>query len=267
MLKEQVSERVRNLLAKTTKNGASQAEAQSAVNAAERIMAKYHLSEEDLAHEPADDYAEVDTADFSQAYSTIGRRAWQWECALARFVERFIGVPHYLRHSILPSRINGLVQLDENDQPVTGKAFVFYGVAEDAELARSVYDELRLLIAAMAVAKWGTVYKGDGGMYAEGFVSGLSYKLVSATQSEKAEAQKSIASETSTALVLIARRDDLIQYKQKKAKDWLRNEKGICLVTVSGGSGANGSSGAYSSGRRDGASTDVSNTRRRKIGS
>jgi hypothetical protein len=143
--------------------------------------------------------------------------------------------------------------------PKYGASFVYYGVAEDAKMAAEIYDDLRLLIASMAVAKWGTIFKGDGAAYAEGFVMGLIHKH---GQSE-IEAKK-IATD-STSMVLIARRDDLIAYKQDKSKDWLKKEKGIKLGKGSQWGGSSGSRQAHNEGFQDGQNTDVSNTKSKKL--
>ena len=109
----------------------------------------------------------------------------------------------------------------------------------------------------MARARFGQVYKGDGGAYCEGFADGLSDRLKESRRVEMATAK-------STALVLVARRDDLIRYKQKRAKTWLSTECGIKLRSRHS-AGASGSASAFSAGQADGRSTDTAKAARRKI--
>lgn len=260
-MKSRVIDKVRSLFAKTTERGASEAEAATAVAMAQRLMASYHLSEEDLAHEPADDYAAVDDAKFGEYRSYVGRVVYAWEGSLAMFVSGFVGAPCYIDNAVRVVRRGEIVQLDENGCTKNGKSIVFYGVAEDAIMASDIYDELRMLIASMAVAKWGGCYKGDGGMYAQGFVVGLYEKHKKADEQARIE-----ASTSTTSMVLVARRNDLIQYKRDRAKSWLAIEKGIKLRNKRSAGGANGSSSAWGSGRSDGAATDVNRSRARKIG-
>src|SRR3990167_6532213 len=256
--KEKIVGRIKALLSKTGDNGASDAEAQTAMNIAASLMEKHHLTEEDIDHEPADDYSKVDPSTFNEQRSFCGSTIFAWENFLATFVTSFVGCPSYTDKTKRPVRKNGLVKF-ENDEPLYGASIVFYGVPEDAAIAVEIYDELRMLIASMAVGRWGTIYRGNGAAYAEGFVSGLYTKLEISKNLEMQTAQ------TSTSLTLIHRRADLIQYKADKAKVWLEKSKGWKLQKGS----VNGSSAsklARREGYVDGQNTDVEVTRRRKIG-
>ena len=253
---ERIASKVKKLLAIANDDAASGAEIQNAMNHAQRLMDAHHLTEDDLNHEPVDDYSKVDQADFDQMWAYVGGRVFFWEKQLATFVSRFVGVPVYLENGKHPVRVNGIIQMD-GDEPKYGQAFVFYGVAEDAAIAIEVYDELRTLIATMAVARWGGVYKGDGASYSQGFVTGLFDQLHEAKRIEK---------QTTTGLILSCRRSDLIQYKNQKAREWLYKSKGFKLRKAGTSRGTRtGSSSAYSEGRTDGSSTNVSATRMRKL--
>jgi len=252
---EKTAVKVRKLLAISRDGNASEAEIQNAMNHAHRLMGEYHLSEEDLGHEPQTDYDKIDEAECNRNYSFIGKKAFQWECSLAFFVSDFVGVPFFLRHKSELVNKNGITQFDQKQNPRFGKAFVFYGLTEDAAIASELYDELRLLIATMAVSTWGSVYKGDGAVYSQGFVEGLKSQL---------EKTKTIEhQETST--VLVHRRDDLIKYKEKKAKQFLSTVCKIKLSSRTGGTGASGSNTAYRDGKSDGSKASVSSDRSKKI--
>lgn len=260
MSNDRIAAKVRKLLAIAGDEGASDAEIQNAMNHAHRIMDKHHLTEDDLGHEPDDDYAKVDKAEFGTFRAYVGKKAFTWECRLASFVSEFAGVPVYIDPEIRIVRAaSGFAVFDENDDPKYGKSFVYFGVAEDCRIAVELYNELRSLIATMAVGRWGTVYRGDGAAYSEGFVAGLYSQLKRARIEERNES-------SSTALVLSARRDELVKYKKSKATAWLKRAKGINLSRSQRRSGSNGSWRARSEGVQDGANTDVTATRRRKIG-
>jgi hypothetical protein len=259
MSDERIVRKIQALFSKTTEQGASEAEAQTAIDMATRLMEEHHLTADDLGHEPADDYKRVDSAKFDTRRSFVGGKLFSWEAYLATFVMKFVGVGNYIDNSISMIRKNGFVQFTDDGEPRYGKSLVFFGVAEDAAIAAELYDELRILIASMAVARWGTVYKGDGAAYAEGFVLGLITKHVTAT----AEAKR-LATD-STSLVLIARRDDLVKYKQTKATTWLESEKGIKLGSSQSRQGSQGSTVARNQGFKDGKATDVSCVRSKKL--
>ncbi len=255
---EKIAKKVRNLLAIAEDDAASTGEIQNAMNHAHRLMGEYHLSEDDLAHEPQDDYSKVDKSEFTRRRSYIGKKSFAWENSLAHFVSEFVGIPFYITRKPVVAKRNGILLLDEKGNIRKGKAFVFYGVAEDSAIACELFDELRLLISTMAVAKYASVYKGEGAVYSQGFVSGLNSQL---KETAKLEHQET----TSTALVLVHRREDLIKYKKEKARNYLIRKCGIRLVTGTGLRGGSGSSAAYSDGKTDGAKATASADRSRKI--
>lgn len=81
---------------------------------------------------------------------------------------------------------------------------------------------------------------------------------------EQQEAKR-IVGTSPNALILYERREDLITYKQDKAKKWMERDRGITLKDRPGTVGARGSAEAFREGVKDGQNTNVSNQRRRKI--
>ena len=262
MADSDIIRKIKKALAIAQDNAASDGEIQAAMNAVQKMMDRHHLTEDDLTHEPVDDYAAVDAANFNQIRAWIGRKVFYWESYLAQFVSKFVGVPLYVDNNLQIARQygSGFMLLDSDGEPQKVKSFVFYGVAEDALIAKELYDELRLIIRTLAYGKYGTAYQGDGGRYAEGFVSGLFSQLEEQTKIRRIE-----AAGNSTAMVLIARQTDLVQYKERKAKDWLKAEANIKLRKGGRTSGASGSYGAFSDGRTDGSNAEVSKQRARKL--
>jgi len=254
-----VVRKIRKLLAIAGDDGASEAEIQTAMAHAQRLMGTYHVKEEDLAHEPADDYKKVDDAKFNRHRSFVGKTIFAWENYLASFVTQFVGCKAYTDKERQICRKNGFVQFDENDEPRYGASIVFYGVAEDAKLASDLYDELHELVATMALGRWGTIYRGDGASYAEGFVGGLS------SQIKKAEQARLTQAESSTSLILAHRQQDLVRYKQDKASKWLEKETGIRPRRQGVAGSRRGSWAARGEGYVDGQNTEVSASRSKKL--
>lgn len=244
-------------------DSASDGEIQAAMNAVHKMMDKHHLTEADLAHEPANDYQVVNEAAYGRFRVTVGRKIFGWEGGLAYFVSKFVGVPSYIDHSIDYARENGIIKRDSKGEAYIGKSIVFYGLAEDAKIARELYAELRQIISTLAVAKYDTVYTGDGGVYSEGFVSGLTSQMNQENETKRIEAQ---ASSTSTAMVLVERRDDLMKYKWDAAEKYLKEEIGVKTRKGRNARGARGDHNAYHNGRTDGKNMEVSKSRSKKIG-
>ena len=262
-LRAKVLDKIRKALNIAKDDAASEGEIQAAMNAAHKLMDLHHLTEEDLKHEPADDYAKVRSAEMNRFRSWVGGRVFAWEENLAYYVSKYVGVPYYLDNTKATARDeNGLLKRDWwFKEPWKGKSFVFYGVAEDAKMARDIYDELRVTICTLAYGKFNNIYVKEGGKYSEGFVYGLRDNLAKQTELKRLEAKSS-----STALVLIARRNDLIKFKTDLASTWLKDKIGIKLTQGAGNYGASGSNSAFNEGFKDGKKTDVEVTRTKKLG-
>lgn len=262
MTKESIIAKVKKLMAIADNDASSDHEIDTALNFAKKLMDNHHLTEDDLAHEPDDDYEKARKADKGLYRSFVGTRMFTWEVALGWFVSEFVGCPWYCDQNLkIVRNARGFAVIDPvTEQPKKGKSFVFYGIAEDAAIAQEVYNEMRSLIATMAVSKWGNCYRGDGAAYAEGFVAGLETKLKKARIEEKKQTE-------STALILLShRRDELIKVKNEIARDWLQKEKGVTLSKGQQRAGSNGSLHARKEGYTDGQNTDVSATRMKKLG-
>lgn len=260
MTQSPIIDKIRKLLATAGDDGASDNEIQSAVNIARKMMTAHHLTEEDLAHEPKDDYRKIDEADFGEIRSFIGKTIALWENQLAGVVSEFVGCPCYIDNNKKPIRKNGLVQFGADDEPLLAKSAVFYGVAEDAAIASQLYDDMRELIAAMAVGRTGKVYKSEGASYCQGFVLALNSKI---KQAARIEMQG-----PGNGALIVLRSKDLIEYKQTKAKNWLKEAKGFKIRV--GGKGAGSRVGfnrdAFQQGRKDGANAEMTADRKKKLG-
>jgi len=258
-----VKQKIMGLLKISKDDAASEHEIETALKLAQKMMDKHHLSEEDL--DDSDD-AKLDAAiaaEKIQGYSYVGTKMFMWEKRLMHFVSKLTGVPFYQTRGTVEVRTaSNLTKRTPAGKAVRGKAVVFYGIAEDVEIAVGLYNELRLAIISLSRLRYGSVFQGEGGVYAEGFVVGLGHNLEEDLAEQKRLAQ---ASSNSRAMVLIDRRNDLVVRKGNLAKSWLKREKGINLVTKSSYGGASGSSQARAAGISDGKSYNVSAARRRKL--
>lgn len=261
---EQVKDTVRKLLNLARNDAATDGEINNALKFAQRMMSEHHLSEDDLGQEPEDQYEAIDQAECGQTFTSVGRKIYLWESQLARFCAAFVGgVKYYASHSQSVQRSAAGIATANGDY---GKRFCFYGLSDEARLAGELFDDLRLTIITMGKLKFGGCYRGDGGMYSEGFVDGLFDRMYAERESERKEAKKLVEqSGQSTALVLVERRADLVQRKEQRATDWLTKDKGITLVSGSRRSGAYGSSSARSEGMADGRKANPSVTRAKRL--
>jgi hypothetical protein len=245
---DKIKNRIRKLLAVAGDSGATEGEINNAVRFAQQMMDAHHLTEADLATSPEEQWEGVENARCDQAFSIVGGRLHRWEGDLAMFVQKFVGgIKCYVTTS--PRPIGGKFK----------RAVGFAGLAEDAVMAKELYDEMRMTIIAMAKLSYKSVFMGDGGMYCEGFVAGLQMRFTEERRKANLEAQSS-----SREMVLIDRRNDLIKRKLSRTNQFLASQ-GMRLRSGSRRSGANGSHSAYSQGVADGKSQSVTRTQRRKI--
>jgi len=259
MTEEKVFSKIKKLLNIAAHDSASDGDIQAAMLQAQRLMDKYHVTEEDLKKREEDVFKQVDAAEFNDFRSFVGGRVFAWESWLSTYVSKFVGVPVYQSNKKELVRERGIVKFDDWGEPLYGKSFVFYGVAEDAQLAKELYNELRKLIVTMALARYGTAFVKDGGVYSEGFVMGLLEKW-----NEEQDHPKLQHNPQGTALISL--RNGLIQYKKEKAQTWLSKNRGVKLQTQEGNYGSTGSNQAYNQGKEDGRNTDPEATRRKKLG-
>ncbi|MDC0936205.1 hypothetical protein OAS39_07945 [Pirellulales bacterium] len=260
-----VKETIRQLLnVAASGSNATEGEIRNALAFAEKFMADYQLSEADLVEEPVDQYQAIDEAEMKRnTVYTGGARCATWEMDLGMFCAKFVGgVGTYADSQEHVRTPHGTIELDEAGKPITRFAIKMYGAAEAVMLTCELFNNLRPTIASMALLKHGTIYRGPGRSYAEGFVCGLRDQLDSQRRSEK---QLATQSSDTNALVLIERRADLVKYKKDHARKWLYEHHGLRLCSRSSGSGGQHHGGAFAGGRSDGQRTNVKAATRRKL--
>lgn len=258
MNKKHAKEMLRRLLATAENSTSTDQEVETAMSIARGIMQNHHLSEEDLVTEPQEQYEEIEKAPKGQAYASVGSRVFYWEGLLGTFVKEFVGgIGAYISRNLQIMRTSaGIAIKDKKGKVRSGKRMYFYGLQEDAQLAAEMYEDMRELIISAGVLKWGGCYKGDGGSYCEGFVSGLLEKLKTDQKKKRIESKSN-----QTGMILVERRNDLIARKEKAAKNWLA-ESGMKVRRGPSRSGASGSNEAYQEGKTDGKNTQLDKPQR-----
>lgn len=238
-----IREKLAKMLTLASDGNASAGEIENALTMATQMMVKYNLTRDDIDMSQADPIKNVTYAT-NNAW-TLSGKVYVWELSLAHFLCKFMGtVSHYISHGRYNKRPNGLQEFDSNGNPVATRMLTFYGAEEDCEIAVSLYHELQRAIQMAAVVRYGKWAKGDGGVYCEGFVQGL-------TDSNVKEIQKLKDCDGQThALILTSEKTQLAI--RNGAESWLKESKGIKLREGQGSSGASGSGNARSEGRNDG---------------
>lgn len=203
---DRVKEVIRNILNKTSENGCTDAEVNTAIGKAKELMLKYHLSEEDLQESQESQEFNIENANCAKVNAnSIGGKSYNWDQHLAVFCCEFVGAVHAIKNIKQIRRKNGFVVM-KNDKPDTCTVYTFYGLEEDAKFAAELYEELSLITKTMAMMRWGTIFTGAGKAYALGFVKGLSDQI------QKTEEQLRLSNSTA----LVVRRDALIQAKKNR---------------------------------------------------
>jgi hypothetical protein len=263
-----VKQQIRKILSIANDDAASEQEVQNALAIAAKLMDRHHLSEEDLQTSPEDQEQDARTAPRTkQSVHGDNVKMPQWEKTLARTVAAIVGGVGYYCHASAPlTTPAGLPMRDGRGNQLKASTIVFYGIAEDVETATRLWNELRLAISALARLRYGSVARGDGAAYAEGFVAGVEEKRKERAAAELSEARHLTYTGTSTAMVLVERRNALIQQKHELAREWLASPAGgsIRLGKTSGG-GSSGSSDARGQGRTDGSKYNASASRTKKL--
>lgn len=195
-------------------SGAAQGEIENALRFAESLMHRHNL-----------DRAECEDRGIKTGDTPIGRAGFwfgtsrdsKWETALAWLVCSAVGTVQWYGHGVSVRRTDHGTLADHDDTKRYRSCYL-YGPRDDCETARSMFDDLRLTIAAMARLKWGGCYRGSGRSYAEGFVDGLENQM---------NERRSRRPASENAIVL--RSTELIK---SDARAWLEREYGATIRTT-----------------------------------
>lgn len=263
---DKIKDNIRAMLNLARNDGAAEGEIANALAFAQRLMDTHNLSEDDLDTSELT-AIDLEKAEFTQQFASLDtQRLSTWEGQIGMFVCKFIGgVKCYHPGGTAPVRsaATGAVKLGPDGNPLQAARLAFYGVAEDVELAVDLFHEIRTCVAAMARIRYGSVYRGVGREYCEGFASGLWSKIKTEQSNQLADARK----KGGNALVLVEKRNELVAKKREMADIWLRNDQGIKLgKRYSSRSSSIYDPNARAQGRRDGQAHNTVAARKMKLG-
>lgn len=266
MTNEEIKNRIKKLLALSEDDGAADAEAESALRFARRLMLKHEIDEAQLNEAKDVHEAAADEEYSDEQVASVGSSLTHWEGLVAWAVVKLVGtVKHYRGGGFVERREEGRAVIN----PVTGRVcravpLIFYGPAHDVADATTMYREWVATILALARMKWGGALRGPGRSYCEGFAQALLNKVYKINKEEQAALPEHTTSQQ-WALV-VQRAADLVVAKRERATTWLKEERGIELR----GSGRNSGygehhGGAYKDGASDGSKADVSRRNARRL--
>jgi hypothetical protein len=255
-----IKARVVKLMALANGEGATEAEIESAMRFAAKLIDQHHIDVSDLnsGETPQPENIQFGKVGVSSQFAGFAA----WESTLLAAVNKLFGTTKAFLGDSTPIRVNGIVQRDKNDNVRYGKEVCFYGPLTDVQEASSLYVEWSRSIATMGITRWGGAYRGDGAMYCQGFARSIyeqSVRLNSERQLTMVKPPAQLTNQT-TAITLL-NKFDLIQ---SAAAEWLENEAGVKLSGGSRRSGASGSREAYNEGRRHGSQAQFGRNAKRK---
>lgn len=264
-----IKERVRKLMAVANDGNAPDAEIDSAMRLAAKLLDQHHIDADEIGHEGKD----ADT-EMGQAFATTqNRRFSTWELILSHAIKNLFGcVQCYISGEVRPLRVNGIAKLDDGGNVRKGRKICFYGPAIESREAAELYQDWSASIATMGVARWGGCFRGDGAAYCYGFATALSNKAHQINSERKAIEARPVlllsaptelaASSQATAITL----SDRYEILRDMGSDWLKKEQGVNLTRGSGRSGYGGTGGeAYREGKQHGTSAHFSRGQKRKM--
>lgn len=252
-MSDDVRDKICKLLAVAADEAATQSEIENAMRAADALMMRHRISEEELrryrySHAIPD---EVRCAR-EQVWSTDKGLA-EWETALAWFVCRFVGTVQWYRQTncvvrspagVLPGTKTGRVR--------TANQVSFYGPAEDVEIVVELWRELQRTVIVLSQLKYGGSLRGPSRSYAEGFVNGLSDRLRVARQQIEQQQQSE-----GCGTALVVQNQQLAARQRAVATTWLQAELGVRVRSSGGGGNGKYHHGAFGQGQADGRNTNI----------
>ena len=244
-----IKARIRKLMVLAGDGAASEAEIDNAMRFAARLMDEHHISHDDLADDPSKREVSFTRSDGVSQYSKLTL----WESTLARAICALIGsTNHYISNEAHVVRVNGIAQTTSGGSIRRGQVLKFYGPADDAAEAASLFEEWGRLVATMGVARWGGCCRGEGAQYCYGFAQSLHTKameLNTERQLTAATPPKLLGQEAATTAITLAGRYEIIR---KAARNWLASECGVRLSKGRRRSIGLTNPDAYAEGKTDG---------------
>lgn len=263
---DRIKKTIRELLNLSENDAAFNQEAENALRFARKLMLRHHIDQTDLEEERTPD--EVDAAadveyGRKECYSETSGIAG-WERSLNSLICKLIGTInwYFSTGEYKLTRHGAKIYLDSGKAKRAAR-ITFYGPTSDCVDALDLVDEWRQVIIAMARLKCGTVFRGPGRSYCEGFVKAL-WGSVRKIEEEEEKAQALPDTDRSTAL-MIRNSTAIMVAKKEKGKKWLKDVAHVKLSGSANPSKARHNAEAYGQGEADGSKTSVTRTAKKGI--
>lgn len=258
---ETIKSRVRKLMAVANDGVATDAEIDTAMRLAAKLIDQHHIDATELG-------SKQDAEDLTMGEAGATTRTGKlttWESTLANAIVKLFGsVQHYISHERAPVRDNGVVQMRDGG-PVFGRRMFFYGPVVEAREAAELFEEWSRAIATMGVARWGGAFRGEGAHYCYGFASAL-YEKALQVDGERARIEArpipQLQGSQTTAITLSSRYELL----RDAGSEWIEKERGLKLRSSSRSGYSNLNGQAYGEGRAHGSRAGFGRaTQRRRL--
>lgn len=263
MDRDAIKDRIRKLLNLAENDAATEGEIENAMRFAQRLMAEHCLTEADVqkvGEQSAEQVAQARTYGKHAVPMGSSRTSqWEWDaaCAVCGVFQGQVQV--YRTHTQPVVTPAGLPKFDDDGNPIERRHWVFYGPDAESVLAGELFLSVALAIQTMARLRYGSVWKGAGRSYAEGFAEALMLKVASENRDASARASLPSATGPGTGSALVLRSKEITKAIRHEAKNYLQREHGVKLSNRGGGSLGTGKhyAGANDAGRRDGSKFDL----------
>lgn len=205
-----VKSRIRKLMNYASDPAAHPGEVENALRHAMRLVDEHHLSLHDVTRTDA-----PPSLTFSMhAAFTNTRVLTPWERTLGHAVRNLYGTLRgFIDPLPTPLKHQGVVQVDDQGNPILVATYSFVGPTDDATEAAELFTEWTLSIATLAAMKFGDPYRKAGQTYCEGFA----FTLLEMTSSIDAS-RASIPLHSTTGAITLHQHH---QHIQKQAYEWL----------------------------------------------
>jgi hypothetical protein len=233
-VRDKAVERIRKLMAVSSGAGATEAEIETYLAAARKLMDKFAVEESELNRNEDTRQAAYESMVIFEAYARAGGIS-PWDNWLAYVPDAICDVGHYTSKKW---RANKRGKFCEHE------VLIFYGLPRDCEVAKAMYQELLATMRAMARFRLGKDWMKLEQDYCTGFTTRLTTRARELKRSSSSP--ENAEGSGSTAIVLL--KDQLLKRKREE----------LGLVARKGRSSSRSiNEGAYSAGAEDGGNVSL----------
>jgi hypothetical protein len=244
-------DKIRALLRKTTEHGATQAEMESAMAMAQKLMTKHGI--DSVSVMSAEEEAEARKLNIKKVYFNTGRQRYETDQYIYRVLERcfMVRVLWSSSYEIVKGfrkveRWDGTVEKYERDRLKQRLVYVLVGDEPDVEMAKMIIEELHPIMRRALNAHLRETGQIWNATTCHSFFLGISCGYIEANEKGKQEAlmESEEAARDRYALVLVD--------KEKEVENFFSQIKTVRSRTISGGRSGGFDSSAFNKGKAQG---------------